>query len=215
MRDFWDRYATVYDLIWDSPFTTAFAAEIAGRAHGERVVDLGCGTGLATAAIGSHVIGVDSSPGMLGRAAKRCDQVVLAPAEHTGLPDGIADAVVVANVIHACVDPAAVIREALRMVRPGGQVLVTWPSDAATIDSIADAQRSLGWPRLATVRAKALATVFGLLSGLARVPRRTTREVSRELANFATEPDAVDTPSSLFGMQHMLLLHAPCPRRSP
>ncbi|NLH71216.1 MAG: class I SAM-dependent methyltransferase [Brooklawnia sp.] len=214
-RTFWDWYAAAYDLIWDSPFTTTFAAEIARRVCGDVIVDLGCGTGLATATLNAHVIGVDSSAEMLRRAKGRCDQVVLASAERTPLHDESVNAVVVANVVHACASPTAVVREALRIVQPGGRVLITWPSDHATIDSIANVQRSLGLPKLSAARAKRLATAFGILSAMTRVPRRATPAIMSELAVFVREPIRPQAPPALFGMQQMLCLRVRPAGRNP
>lgn len=207
-RSFWDGYAAVYDMIWDSPFTALLAAEIGARSRGDVVVDLGCGTGLATADLDCHVIGVDSSRAMLRRAEQRCAEVVLAAAESAPLPDDVADTVVLANVLHACDSPDAVIREALRLVRPGGKVLVTWPTDRATIDRLTNTQLALGWSRASALRAKALATMFGLLSALARVPRRSAQDVIKELAGFVPGSISPESPPGLFGMQHLLRLPA-------
>lgn len=207
-RRFWDGYAAGYDLIWDSPFTALLAAEIGARSRGDVVVDLGCGTGLATASLDCHVIGVDSSPAMLRRAEQRCDEVVLAAAERTPLPGQVADTVVLANVLHACDSPAAVIREALRLVRPGGQVVVTCPSDRATIDSITHTQLALGWSRPRAARAKALATLFGLLSAFAGVPRRSAQDVTSQLAAFVPGPISPESPPGLRGVQLLFCLSA-------
>lgn len=102
---------------------------------GDRVLDLGCGTGeLARALVGRglDVAGCDISPEMLRRAARypgRCvGWVQLEPGWRT-LPFGTAafDAVIAASVLEYVTEPAAVLRECARVLRPGGVVLYTVP----------------------------------------------------------------------------------------
>ncbi len=89
------------------------------------VVDLGCGTGLSTAAwIGraSRIIGVDPQPAMLELATARTGgaaELVVGFAHATGLPDGVADVVTCAQSFH-WMDPEATLPEVARLLRPGG-----------------------------------------------------------------------------------------------
>ena len=94
--------------------------------------DLGCGTGQTSAALAPFVAGiiaVDESSAMLGAARKRLDaseNVELRSGRLEDLPvdDGALDAAILSLVLHFVVDPAAVIREAARVLKPGGRVLV-------------------------------------------------------------------------------------------
>ncbi|MCA9244988.1 MAG: metalloregulator ArsR/SmtB family transcription factor [Phycisphaerales bacterium] len=96
------------------------------------VVDLGCGTGSATAALAPHVervVAVDQSAAMLDAGRGRlvgCDNVawVPAPVERTGLPAASADAVICLLVLHHVDRPELVLREMARLLRPGGVALV-------------------------------------------------------------------------------------------
>jgi SAM-dependent methyltransferase len=96
------------------------------------VADLGCGTGQTTAALApfvGRVIAVDESSAMLSAARRRLadrENVELRSGRLEDLPveDGELDAAILSLVLHFVVDPAAVLAEAARALRPGGRLLV-------------------------------------------------------------------------------------------
>lgn len=93
------------------------------------VADLGCGTGEALAALAPvcRVIGVDQEQAMLDIARARLGDEVelhLAPLETLPLRDASVDAVLVMLVLHHVEDPARVLAEARRALRPGGRVVL-------------------------------------------------------------------------------------------
>ncbi|GHG45286.1 ubiquinone biosynthesis protein [Sinomonas cellulolyticus] len=93
-------------------------------------VDLGAGTGKFTqllVAAGLEATAVDPSEDMLAQLARQLPGVrcVVAPAEHTGLPDACADVVVAAQAWH-WFETGAATREAARLLRPGGRVGLVW-----------------------------------------------------------------------------------------
>jgi ubiquinone/menaquinone biosynthesis C-methylase UbiE/DNA-binding transcriptional ArsR family regulator len=96
------------------------------------VGDLGCGTGQTTAALApyvSHVIAVDESSAMLAAARKRLgalDNVELRSGRLEDLPvdAGLLDAAVLSLVLHFVVDPATVLAEVARILKPGGCLLI-------------------------------------------------------------------------------------------
>ena len=96
------------------------------------VADLGCGTGQTAAALASfvgRVIAVDESSAMLGAARKRLaehDNVEVRSGSLESLPIEAAslDAGILSLVLHFVVDPSVVIREAARVIRPGGRLLI-------------------------------------------------------------------------------------------
>ncbi|MBN1335338.1 MAG: class I SAM-dependent methyltransferase [Deltaproteobacteria bacterium] len=102
---------------------------------GGSAVDLGAGSGFLTlhlARSARRVIAVDASKDMLSQldaAAVRLDVAprivtVLAPVDDTGLPSGEADLVCASGLLHEVPDPDAVLREAWRLLRPGGALVL-------------------------------------------------------------------------------------------
>lgn len=95
---------------------------------GDRVVDVGSGTGIFAApflAAGFSVSCVEPNPEMAARARERLSPFpgyhpVSAPAEHTGLPDGCAALVTAASAFH-WFDTAAFRAECLRLLTPTGR----------------------------------------------------------------------------------------------
>ena len=102
---------------------------------GDRVLDLGCGTGelaRALAAAGLRAAGCDISRQMLLRAARDrhgCAGWVQLEPGWRRLPFASAafDVVVAASVLEYVAEPATVLRECARVLRPGGVALYTVP----------------------------------------------------------------------------------------
>jgi SAM-dependent methyltransferase len=94
--------------------------------------DLGCGTGQMTMTLApfvARVIAVDGSGEMLQAAKRRLrgfDNIDLRRGDLESLPidDRSLDAAVVALVLHHVPDPARVLAEAARVLKPGGRALV-------------------------------------------------------------------------------------------
>lgn len=96
---------------------------------GMDVLDLGGGTGINAAALagaGARVTLVDSSRGMLKRAAAKrlAVRLVLADAASLPLHDGTFDIVLVSDAWHHFRDQAGVVREVARVLRPGGRLCI-------------------------------------------------------------------------------------------
>ncbi|MEQ1569514.1 MAG: metalloregulator ArsR/SmtB family transcription factor, partial [Myxococcota bacterium] len=96
------------------------------------VADLGCGTGPVLVELApwvARVIGFDREPKMVEAAAARVREwpnaeVQLAALEDLPLPDAAVDAATCMLVLHHVDDPTQVFREAARVLRPGGVLVV-------------------------------------------------------------------------------------------
>jgi SAM-dependent methyltransferase len=99
---------------------------------GQRMLDVGCGAGLAlqmAAERGAVVTGIDASEGLLGVARSRLPDADLRQGDVESLPydDDSFDLVTSFNAIQFATDPAAALREAKRVLAPNGQcAIVTW-----------------------------------------------------------------------------------------
>lgn len=112
----------------------------------QNVLDLGCGTGVATrgivgrAAFSGGVTGIDLSSHLVEAARQLSDQegkgaqVVfqVGDSRNLDLPDAGFDAVVAHTLLSHVDDPLAVLKEAARLVKPGGMVGV-YDGDYASI----------------------------------------------------------------------------------
>ncbi len=99
------------------------------RVAGRRVLDLGCGLGGYTEALrehGARVVAADLSLPVLARLPRAWPRVC---ADALALPfaDGAFDLVFCASLIEHVPDGAALLREAWRVVRPGGYGYVSFP----------------------------------------------------------------------------------------
>lgn len=104
-----------------------------GVRPGERGLDVCAGTGDLTLALqraGARVVGSDFCPPMLERARAKASRLVERPgflaADALSLPfaDAAFDFATVAFGIRNVADPEAALREMVRVVRPGGRVVV-------------------------------------------------------------------------------------------
>ncbi|MBL8733802.1 MAG: 3-demethylubiquinone-9 3-O-methyltransferase [Planctomycetes bacterium] len=114
-----------------SSFRSALLARWLGDALREAVViDLGCGGGLLSvplARAGARVLGVDLATQALGVARQQGGERLLAvrgDLEAAPVGDGVADVVLLADVLEHVADPAAAVGEAVRLLRRGGHLFV-------------------------------------------------------------------------------------------
>jgi 2-polyprenyl-3-methyl-5-hydroxy-6-metoxy-1,4-benzoquinol methylase len=111
----------------------ALAEGVIGILSGRRIVDLGCGNGRLArrlALAGNTVTGVDSSDEQirLARGENLPDgtrlEYRLSPMEATGLPDAAFDIAVISQALHHAAEPREAVREAQRLLVPGGRLLI-------------------------------------------------------------------------------------------
>ncbi len=108
--------------------------EMAGITVGMTCVDLGCGTGAISfplaSAVGNEgrVYAVDNDAKAIGRIKEKGPPSNLIPvlkdAVQTGLESEIADFCFMVLILHEVEQPNRVMAEALRLLKPGGKVLV-------------------------------------------------------------------------------------------
>ncbi|MEV8126726.1 class I SAM-dependent methyltransferase [Streptomyces sp. NPDC085944] len=122
--------------------------ELTGRPiEGARVVDVGAGTGLATARLserGADVIAVEPGAGMTTEFRRTLPGVPVVRGNGNALPlvGHSADLLTYAQAWH-WTDPALAVPEALRVLRPGGALALWWNTDAHDVPWIADAARRI------------------------------------------------------------------------
>jgi SAM-dependent methyltransferase len=103
--------------------------DFAGIEPGMRALDVGCGPGALTAALtarlgAASVRAADPSQPFVNACRARLPgvEVVVAAAEELPFPDGAFDAALSQLVVNFMRDPAAGVREMVRVTRPGGLV---------------------------------------------------------------------------------------------
>ena len=113
---------------WSRPLSSRFV-EAAGVRRGQRVLDVGCGTGALTAALverlgARSVAAVDPSESFIAAVRGRLPgvDVRLARAESLPFDDATFDASLAQLVVHFMADPVIGIREIARVTRTGGIV---------------------------------------------------------------------------------------------
>jgi ubiquinone/menaquinone biosynthesis C-methylase UbiE len=116
------------------------AERLSGLAAGDAVADIGCGPGTAArsaARLGATVVGIDPAPVMLrlarlltGRSAHAV-RYVEGSAEALPLPDSSVSVAWSIASVHHWADLDAGLREARRVLKPGGRLVaverLTWP----------------------------------------------------------------------------------------
>jgi phosphatidylethanolamine/phosphatidyl-N-methylethanolamine N-methyltransferase len=158
----YERWAPVYDLVFGKVFDHGRQSTIAEADRiGGRILDVGVGTGLSLSdyARTTKICGVDISEPMLRRAQQRVRELKLTnvetlavmDAKHLAFPDNVFDAVVAQYVITAVPDPEATLDDFVRVLKPGGELILvnhigaeSGPRRAFEL-AFAPLARRLGW----------------------------------------------------------------------
>jgi len=142
--DWWDPRGRFAMLHWIAAARARLVPPAARE--GSVLVDIACGGGLLAphvAHLGHRHVGVDLSRTAVQVARAHGVQVVRGDAQRLPLPDAVADVVVAGEVLEHVPDLAAAVREACRVLRPGGTLVVDTIADTrwARFSSITVAER--------------------------------------------------------------------------
>jgi len=134
IQQHYDEIANVYDLHYDRPRGRTYHTRISRHVMdslppGGMLLDIGCGTGLFVEKYlreGGNAIGVDLSRNMIERARDRCGAADFSLGTGECLPfrDETFDAVASLLVFSYLRDPESMLREAHRVLRPGGAISI-------------------------------------------------------------------------------------------
>ncbi len=163
VRAAYRRWASVYDMLFGGVSSIGRRRAVAevNRLPGQRVLEVGVGTGLALPRYNpqKRIVGIDLSVEMLARARERVRTEGLRnvealhelDAEATGFPEASFDIAVAMFVASVVPNPRLLLAEMRRVVRPGGHILFVnhfaaergprWWLERA----MAPASRALGW----------------------------------------------------------------------
>ena len=131
----YERWAPIYDLVFGKVFENGRQSTIAEADKiGGRILDVGIGTGLSLIDYSrtTRICGVDISEPMLRRAHERVrthnltnvDVLAVMDAKNLAFPDNFFDAVVAQYVITAVPDPEATLDDFIRVLKPGGHLIL-------------------------------------------------------------------------------------------
>jgi SAM-dependent methyltransferase len=119
-------WANIQEPAWRQLYRQVLAAHVNS---GEKVLDIGCGAGgalMAARALGGEVAGLDASPALAAIARQRLPNARIEVGDMEELPfsDGAFDVVTGFNSFQFAGDIVQALREARRVTRPGGKVIM-------------------------------------------------------------------------------------------
>jgi ubiquinone/menaquinone biosynthesis C-methylase UbiE len=119
----------LFSLFNRDPKSNLAAVDLLSLKSDDRFLDLGCGLGAAlhhATATGAETAGIDPSPAMVERAAKRVPgaEVREGSAESIPFEDDRFTAALAVSTYHHWADPEAGLAEVRRVLAPGGRLLI-------------------------------------------------------------------------------------------
>jgi SAM-dependent methyltransferase len=135
--EFFDGHATAaaYDVF--APESNARLTDAIVRLGrfkpGDRIVDLGCGSGVFTDLLrrrGFDAVGLDLSPRLLALARRNYPEVEFfeGDVEQLPFPPASFDGVLLSGIVHHLPDPSRCAAEVFRILRPGGRFIAFDPN---------------------------------------------------------------------------------------
>jgi len=116
---------------WDAAFYAKFTDTLMTGIKGDRVLDVGCGTGQVMgklAEAGYLAYGVDVSEPNIARARQFSDRCQVYDGRHLPFDDGYFASVGALNVLEHVEEPELFLTELVRVTAPGGKVVVSSPN---------------------------------------------------------------------------------------
>jgi phosphatidylethanolamine/phosphatidyl-N-methylethanolamine N-methyltransferase len=131
----YEKLANVYDLIFGPTLHPGrlVARDQMGIQRGDRILEVGVGTGINTSLYPSHchITGIDLSVSMLDKARERVARQALTnvrllemDAANLTFADDSFDIVYAPYLVSVVPDPVRVVREMHRVCRPGGKIII-------------------------------------------------------------------------------------------
>ncbi|HET7105403.1 MAG TPA: methyltransferase domain-containing protein [Candidatus Acidoferrum sp.] len=148
----WDAglYDDKHSFVWK---LAAGVLELLNAQSGERILDLGCGTGHLAAKIaetGAHVVGIDRSPEMIRQAKEKYPALRFEVMDAREIRlDGSFDAVFSNATLHWIKEPELAIAGIRNALRPGGRFIAEFGGKGNTGELMKAIER--GWAKLQSV----------------------------------------------------------------
>lgn len=204
--------------------------------EGKRILDLGCGVGAFVRRLrqfSPYVYGVDVDAENVAKGGEEVPNLALAVGERLPFRDGVFDVVLLHEVLEHVTDDRATLREARRVLAPGGAVVVFCPNrlypfethgiflgkkyvfgNVPLVNYLPDAVRNRLVPHARAYTARGLSRVYRAAGLRARVHTYVfpgfdhvaarRRAVGRAL-RWALYPFE-KTPLRIFGLSHFVVL---------
>ncbi len=136
---FWDKMARerIYAAFDKHEYLEMFDKTLGTDLTGQRIVDIGCASGVSAALLasrGAEVVGLDISPELIEQAKTLWPEYggqihfATGDAERLELEDGSVDVCFFGGVLHHFPERERVYQECLRVLKPGGRFLALEPN---------------------------------------------------------------------------------------